>query len=129
LSSLSGYKGQLDLLVDDVVPMGSASVSGAAQRSVKIVATGVPAGGALRVVRGTVDYAGTADPTPSTQIVATYPASELTGGSVTVSVDTSVSRFVRTEVVNSAGTVVGVSNPVWLLREQPPDGIPVTRQV
>ena len=128
LSSLSGFRGELDLIVDNTIPMGRASVSSLANRSVRVVATGIPSGGSLRVVRGTVDYAGTADPTPSTQVVRTFSAAELGGGSVTLSVDTSVSRFVRTEVLNSAGTVMAVSNPVWLLREQPPAGIPTTRQ-
>jgi len=128
LSSLSGFKGQLDLLVDNAVPMGSASVSGVTQRNVLIVATGMPAGSTLRVVRGTVDYAGTGDPTPSTQVVATFTATQLSGGSATLSINTSTSRFVRTEVVNNSGVVVAVSNPVWLLREQPPGGIPAPRQ-
>ncbi len=128
LSSLSGFKGQLDLLVDNAVPMGSASVSGVTQRNVMIVATGMPAGSTLRVVRGTVDYAGTGDPTPSTQVVATFTATQLSGGSATLSINTSTSRFVRTEVVNNSGVVVAVSNPVWLLREQPPGGIPAARQ-
>jgi hypothetical protein len=30
-------------------------------------------------------------------------------------------------VRNSAGTVVGLSNPVWLLRSPPPNGIPPAR--
>ena len=83
--------------------------------------------GTLRVIRGPVDYAGTADPTPSTQVVATYTADQLTGGEVSLNVDTTTSRFVRTEVRNSAGTTVAVSNPVWLLRQQPPNGIPAAR--
>ncbi|MFL6181683.1 MAG: hypothetical protein ACJ73J_05190 [Actinomycetes bacterium] len=126
-SSLSGFRGQLDVVADGVVPMGSVSVSQVNQRQLNLMATGVPTGGSLRVVRGTVDYAGTADPTPSTQVVATYSADQLVGGSVNLAVDTSVSRFVRTEVRNSSGTTVAVSNPVWLLRQQPPNGIPAAR--
>ena len=35
--------------------------------------------------------------------------------------------FVRSQVLDSAGTVVGLSNPVWLLRSVPPGGIPAPR--
>ena len=126
-ASLSGFKGQLDVVADGVVPMGSVSVSGVNQRQVNLLATGMPANSTLRVIRGTVDYAGTADPTPSTQVVATYNASQLAGGSVNLTIDTSVSRFVRTEVRDAGGTTVAVSNPVWLLRQQPPGGIPAAR--
>jgi hypothetical protein len=109
--------------------MGSASVSNVNQRQLTVVATGVPAGGTVRVIRGTVDYAGTADPTPSTQVTATYTADQLAAGSVDLTINTSVSRFVRTEVRDAAGTTVAVSNPVWLLREVPPNGIPSARMV
>ena len=126
-SSLSGFKGELDVVADGVAPMGSASVSSVNQRQVNLLATGMPAGSSLRVVRGTVDYAGTADPTPSTQVVATYTADQLAGGSVDLNIDTTRSRFVRTEVRNSGGTTVAVSNPIWLLRQQPPNGIPAAR--
>jgi len=35
---------------------------------------------------------------------------------------------VRTQVLDSAGALVGLSNPVWLLRAAPPTGIPAPRQ-
>jgi hypothetical protein len=128
-ASLSGFRGHLDVIADGAAPMGSASVSSVNQRQVTVVATGVPSGGTVRVIRGTVDYAGTADPTPSTQVAATYTADQLAGGSVDLTINTSVSRFVRTEVRDANGTTVAVSNPVWLLREVPPNGIPTARMV
>ena len=125
--SLSGFKGELDLLADSVCPMGSVSVSSLSQRQLQVIATNLPAGGNLRVIRGTVDYAGTASPTPNTTVVATYSPGDFATGSVSLPIDTTKSRFVRTEVRNSAGTTVAVSNPVWLLREVPPGGIPSAR--
>jgi hypothetical protein len=125
--SLSLYRGSLDLLVDGSVPMGSVSVSSVNSRRLVATATGVPAGGSLRVLQGVVDYAGTASPTANTKVIASYPASSLAGGSVARQVDTSKGSFVRTEVRNSAGTIIGASNPVWLLRAAPPGGIPVPR--
>ncbi len=126
--SLIGYAGAMDVLVDGTCPMGSISVSQATSRSLLLTATSVPAGGDVRVVQGAVDYAGTASPTPNTQVVAIIPAGDLMAGQARITMNTSSSSFVRTEVRNSAGTVVGLSNPVWLLRSSPPGGIPLARQ-
>jgi len=126
--SLNGYYGALDLLVDGTCPMGSVSVSQATSRTLLLTATSVPAGGDVRVIQGTVDYAGTGSPTPNTSTVAVVPFGDLEAGTATIPIDTSASCFVRTEVRNSAGTVVGLSNPVWLLRSAPPGGIPLERQ-
>jgi hypothetical protein len=107
--------------------MGSATVSLLPQRQVQLVATGLPTGASVRVMRGTVDYAGTADPSPNTVPVATYTDADFAAGQVALAVDTTTSCFVRTEVVSSGGAVVGLSNPLWLLRETPPGGIPAAR--
>jgi len=125
--SLSGFRGSLDLLADGSCPMGSVSVSSLPARRLLVMATDLPAGGSLRVVQGVVDYAGTATPRPSNREVATYPAAALATGSVELSVDTSTSSYVRTEVLDSTGSVVGLSNPIWLLRKTPPNGIPAAR--
>jgi len=126
-ASLSRYRGSLDLLVDGSCPMGSVSVSGVTSRRLVASATGIPAGGSLQVLQGVVDYAGAAQPTANTRVIGSHPASDLVGGSITQQVDTSKSSFVRTQVRNSAGTMIGLSNPVWLLRAAPPGGIPVPR--
>jgi hypothetical protein len=123
-ASLSRFRGTLDLVADGGCPMGSVSVSGVSQRLLQVVATKVPSGGSVRVVRGVCDYTGT---TPNTATVASYSASEMAGGSVSMTVDTNRSCFVRTEVLNSTGVVVALSNPIWLLREQPPGGIPLAQ--
>lgn len=125
-ASLTGYRGALDLLADGGCPMGSASVSAAASRQVTVTATDLPSGSALEVLQGSVDYAGTGAPTPEVALVASYGA--LSGGSTTMTVDTGTSSFVRTQVRSSAGAVVALSNPVWLLREAPPGGIPAPRR-
>jgi len=126
-AALSGYRGSLDLLVDGTSPMGSATISALASRRLTAYATGLPAAGSLQVLRGAVDYAGTAALTANTKLIATYPASALAGGFVTIPVDTSHDCFVRTQVLNASGTVVALSNPIWLLRSPPPGGIPAPR--
>jgi hypothetical protein len=126
-ASLSSYRGSLDLLVDGTFPMGSVSVSTVTKRQLVASATGIPAGGSLQVLQGAVDYAGTAGLTANTQVISSYPAAALAGGSVSQPLDTSRGSFVRTQVRNAAGNLVGLSNPVWLLRAAPPGGIPAPR--
>jgi hypothetical protein len=125
--SLSHYRGSLDLLVDGSCPMGSVSVSRVTARNLVATATAIPAGGSLEVLQGAVDYAGAADPAASTVVIGSYPASRLARGPVAQRLDTSQDSFVRTQVLSAEGKVIGLSNPVWLLRRPPPDGIPPRR--
>jgi len=81
----------------------------------------------VQVLQGPVDYAGTNDLTAGTSVVATVPAADLSGYQASVSIGTSTSSFVRTQVLDPNGAVIGISNPVWLLRELPPQGIPAPR--
>jgi hypothetical protein len=117
----------LDLLADGNAPMGSASVSSVMSRTMKVYAAGLPTGSTVEVLRGTVDYAGSGAPDGNGIVVASYGAAAFGSGPVTVAVDTSKSRFVRTQVRTSTGALVATSNPVWLLRENPPNGIPTVR--
>ena len=127
-ASLTGYRGSMDLLVDGTVPMGSVSVSKVRSRKLAASATAIPAHGMLQILQGTVDYAGAAGLSANTNVIGSYPASKLTGGPVTQRIDTGKDSFVRTQVLDSTGTVVALSNPVWLLRAVPPGGIPAPRQ-
>jgi len=127
-ASLSRYRGSLDLLVDGTVPMGSVSVSKVASRKLVATATAIPAQGTLQILQGTVDYAGAADLSANATVIGSFSASQLTGGSVVQQVSNRKDSFVRTQVLDPAGTVVGLSNPVWLLRAAPPGGIPAPRQ-
>jgi hypothetical protein len=126
-ASLSAYRGSLDLLADGTCPMGSVSVARVPSRKLAAAATRIPAGGSLQILQGAVDYAGTTDLRANTKVIGTYTASQLAGGSVTLPVDTTKSSFVRTQVRNGSGAVVGLSNPIWLLRAAPPHGIPARR--
>ncbi|MDQ3430908.1 MAG: hypothetical protein M3467_01555 [Actinomycetota bacterium] len=123
------FRGTLDLLVDGVAPMGSVTVSDALQRSLRVIAGGVPEGGSVDVVTGIADLAGPTVTDPGTATVQTIPAAAFSIGFVEVPVDTSAPAFARVVVRNTAGVVVALSNPVWMLRDLPPDGIPTPRQV
>jgi hypothetical protein len=122
-----GYTGAIDMLVDGSVPMGAVSVSGVKSRSMVLTATGIPSGGSVQLVQGTVDYAGT---TPNTSVVARWTATEVAagGGQVSTAVDTANETFIRPQVLNKAGAVIATGNPCWLLHNTPPGGIPTPRQ-
>lgn len=119
--------GELDLLVDGVVPMGAVSVSQKSSRALSIWAKNLPAGSAVQVIGGPVDYAGYPD--PGTWVKTTLSPSAFGSNVASMSVNTSTSRFFRVQVLDSSGNVVGTSNPVWLLRSAPPGGIPPARRV
>jgi hypothetical protein len=120
------FGGQLDLLVDDVVPMGAVSVSTRTSRQLTIQATNLPAKASVQLVTGPVDFAGAQD--PGTVVTRTFAASAFSAGTTSVSVPTTSSTFVRITVRSSSGAIIGASNPIWLLREQPPGGIPAARR-
>lgn len=122
------FVGTLDLTVDDVCRMGSVSVSDLAARRLTIAATQVPTGGSVAVVQGPVDRPGPTVTSPGT-IRSSIPASAFDAGPVSLDIDTTVDTFVRTEILDSTGLLVGGSNPVWMLRAQPPQGIPAPRGV
>lgn len=123
-ASLPRFRGTLDLVADGLCPMGSASISQATTRQLQVIATGLPTGGSIQVLRGVVDYTGT---TANTVKIGSFAASALSGGSVVLAIDTSTSCFLRTQVLDSNGLVVALSNPIWLLRGTPPTGIPAAR--
>jgi hypothetical protein len=107
--------------------MGSASVSAVRTRQLTVVATDLPTNSTVEVVQGMVDYAGNSALVPDTSVIASYSSADLAGGHVVLPIDSTVSSFVRTQVVDSTGALVAFSNPSWLLRQMPPLGIPGPR--
>jgi hypothetical protein len=120
------FRGTIDLLVDGSAPMGSVSVSDRTTRSLQLTVTGMPEDGSVRLVTGPVDYAGPTVPDPDT-VSQRFATSDFSSGPATVSVNTTLGRFARLEVIDSTGRVVAVSNPVWMLRADPPGGLPAER--
>jgi hypothetical protein len=131
MSQFAGPAASLDLVADGCCPMGSVSLSALTARKLTVTATGIPAGGSLVVLQGAVDYADSSDPTSNAQPIASYTAAQLAsnGGSETLTVDTTAESYLRTVVLDADGTtIIGASNPVWLLHNTPPNGIPRPRQ-
>lgn len=116
--------GEIDCIVDGAVPMGGVSVGSKSNRSLAVFVNNAPAGGTVRVVTGKVDYQGT-DPVTT---VKAYAASDFAAGPKTYMIDTSHSCFTRVEVFDAGGNFVGGGNPIWTLRQTPPNGIPASRR-
>lgn len=100
-----------------------------ARRPVRGRGRGLPTGAVAQVLRGVVDNAGTADPTPNTAVVATLSATDLAAGVAAVPVDTTAPSFFRTQVVDgSTGDILAFGQPIWSLPSAPPNGVPPARQ-
>ena len=110
--------------------MGSVSLSALTTRKLTVTATGIPAGGSLVVLQGAVDYAGNSGLASNAGKIARYSAAHLAsqGGSQTTTVDTTAESYIRTVVQDANGKTIAASNPVWLLHNAPPAGIPAPRQ-
>lgn len=119
-------RAELDMLVDGTVPMGAVSVSAKRSRNLAIYAANLPTGATVQLIAGPVDYAD--QPDPGTIITRTFPASAFASGNVTVAVDTSSNHFYRAQVCDPAGRIIGIGNPIWLLGQAPPSGIPAARR-
>ena len=125
---LGSFGGTIDMSLDGSVPMGSVVVGPRRARALRIDVTGLPDGGAVQLVRGPVDRPGTADPTPGTTVVRTLGAADLArAGEVSLDVDGDC--FHRLQVTDRSGGVVAYGQPIWLLAEEPSQGVPGARLV
>jgi hypothetical protein len=126
--SAFGQGSFLDLLVDGSVPMGKVSVSSLTSRSLSVIAAGIPASGSVQVLRGAVDYAGRSGLASNAVTIGSFSAAAFASGPASLTVDTSTDGYYRVVVLDALGNIVAASNPVWLLRSVPPNGIPAARQ-
>jgi hypothetical protein len=120
---LGAFAGAIEMAVDGA-PMGSGLVGSATSRTLDVAVSGLPTGAGVQVLRGDVDYAGTASPTPNTTVLRTLGANE-----TSLTVDTGDDCFVRLQVVNSSGAVIGFGQPTWALHSPPATGVPAARLV
>lgn len=122
---LAGWRGTMDLSVQGRPAMGGVLVTADPVTTVEVLVDDLPAGGDLEVVVGRVDDAGARDLTPAT--TSSRAGRQLSGGRA--SVDVRPGSYVRAAVRDAAGTVVGFSNPVWVLGAEPATGIPADRRL
>jgi len=95
----------------------------------RVFATDLPAGAVLELVVGRVDLAGPDRPEPAIVRTTTVPARDVQGGAFELAVEPEDGAYVRAMIRGANGAVIGVGNPVWLLRRPPPAGIPPARRL
>jgi hypothetical protein len=101
--------------------MGQVSTSPATDRTLTVLAAGLPAGSGVRVVQGLVDYAGLDNPDPVVQTLGdVLLADSFAAGSQQVAFSAAQGTYLRVEVLATNGTVVAGSNPVFALSSPPP---------
>jgi len=118
--------GWIDLLVDGGAAMGSVLVSGLAKHHLTILTGQLPAGAVIEVIRGPVDYSGAVD--PASVVGRILPEASFAAGTCTISIATPCSMYWRVQVRDATGNIVGISNPVWILHDTPPGGVPAARR-
>ena len=111
------WKGTLQLAAGGAAAMGGVVVTGQRTVPVTVTATDLPADGSVEIVTGRTDRA------------APAPAIESTVSRGEHSFDAPAGSYVRAMVRDAAGRIVGIGNPVWLLREDPPGGVPPARRL
>lgn len=122
---LGSFGGTIDMALDGA-PMGSVSYGSTGTRELLLDITGVPAGGAVQVVKIPVDYAGPANPTSGASVLQTLSAAELAVPAV-LTVPVQESCAFRVNVSDSTGQIVAFGQPVWTLREPAQTPVPAGR--
>ena len=112
VSLRTGFTGLLDLLCDSTRMGGTRSAPGSTA-DVTVMANGVPTNGKVRIQQIRVHGDTTRVTAPPRATDVAFDASALGTGQVTVRVP-NVLSYVRAEVLNSTGTQVAFSNPLWL---------------
>jgi hypothetical protein len=118
--NLARWRGELDLTAWGRPAMGGVAVTPDRRVPVELLATKLPPGARLELVTGAVDRAA---PEPDTRIETVRPA----GGRHRLDVDPGDGIYLRTQILAGDGQVLAAGNPLWLLREPPPHGIPAAR--
>jgi len=108
------WTGTLRMTAAGADAMGGVLVTDLPTVPVTVAATDLPRGGTVELVTGRADRA------------APAPAVETTVGRAR---DVPAGSYVRAMVRDADGRLAGIGNPVWVLREDPPGGVPAARRL
>jgi len=122
----AAWRGAMDISAQGQPAMGGVLVTRDRLVPMEVMATDLPAGSTIEVITGRVDLAGTSTLSPANTVMQ-IPASEVTAGVVAFDLRLRRGRYVRAVVRDVAGTVIGFSNPTWLMPTLPPGGVPADR--
>ncbi|MGA8115488.1 MAG: hypothetical protein WCA46_17635 [Actinocatenispora sp.] len=109
--------GQLDLGFGTRRAMGRAILTSRNAVTIDVIAENLPADATVQVVVGLCDRRGALTPSITKH---SYPATAFTSGAIRFAVPRGTGHYLRTEVYDATGLLLGFSNPVWVL---PPDAV------
>ncbi|MGB9376508.1 MAG: hypothetical protein WCB04_03240 [Mycobacteriales bacterium] len=125
---LGGWGGTFDINVHGKAAMGGVLVTGERRVAVDVLATDLPGDGSLDLVVGQVDRAGPDVPKPATTVFS-RPARQVRGGRASIDLRPGRGQYLRAAVRDRAGSIVGYSNPLWILPDTSASDVPPDRQV
>lgn len=108
------WRGELDLLMAGHVPMGGVLLTSHRRVSLRVTATRLPGDSSVELVTGRCDRAGAGHLHPRNRSVP-VSARSFVRGHWSTAVDRRGGVYVRAMVRRQDGSVVGFSNPVWVL--------------
>lgn len=119
--------GILDISLNGKRAMGKGHHTNSATKDLKITAQGLSQNATVDIIVGDCDRAGR---TPAIQ-TTTYTASDFSSGSIMFTLQRQTGRYLRVEVHDPdyAGSLVGFSNPFWLLPRNNGVIIPAPRKL
>ena len=121
------FQGSLDLLTTAGARMGQVAVEEDHGTTLTVLADGLPNGSSLEVISFAFDETQVGAPAAADYTRTQIVASDLTGGSTLVNIDGKRASVHRAIVVNAEGDTIALSNPIWLLTDDPSTEVPSPR--
>jgi hypothetical protein len=118
--------GRLDLMVSRRRAMGKVVRTAARALLVDVIAENLPAGSRVDVVVGACDRTGATVPSVER---SSYAAASLRRSRVQCRVERGPGRYLRVEVYDASGVLIGFGNPVWLLPRDAVAVVPAARRL
>lgn len=118
--------GRLDLAVGGHRAMGRVIRTAADSVPVDVVAENLPAGSTVQIVVGVCDRTGQTSPSIEKH---PYPADAFKRGPLPFHLDRENGRYLRVEVYDSSGVLLGFGNPLWVVPTGDDIDIPVARRL
>ncbi|MGB7424863.1 MAG: hypothetical protein WA903_08175, partial [Ornithinimicrobium sp.] len=124
------FSGSLDLLSSSGARMGQVAVSTDHGSTLTVLAADLPGDTQVELLGLAMDPSRDAGaPQDNDYTRVTIPASDFSDGRADVAIESTISTMYRTIVVDSSGQTIALSNPIWLLTEEPAEPIPESRRV
>ncbi|MGB5953612.1 MAG: hypothetical protein WBG57_13980, partial [Ornithinimicrobium sp.] len=126
------FDGTLDLSIDSGAVMGQVDVAEDHGSKLSVLATGLQEGMSVEVIRLAMEGDPEANeqvPRPEDYERIMLTTSQFSSGIAQVPLPPGWSGLVRAIVLDEARTTIALSNPLWLMTEEPPTEVPLGRRL